>query len=69
VNCLLFPLRDVQVITTIWQCKGFCYKNNKIVFVDNLAALVGSLWIDCGQWQLTGGAIAGLIVDNVDNTI
>jgi len=29
---------------------------------------VGSLWIDCGQWQLTSGAIAGLIVDNVDNS-
>jgi len=37
--------------------------------VDNLAALVGWLWIDCGQWQMTSGGTAGLIVDNVDNSI
>jgi hypothetical protein len=47
------------------KCNTIC----KYIFVDNLAAIVGSLWIDCGQWQLTGGAIAGLIVDNVDNSI
>jgi hypothetical protein len=35
--------------------------------VDNLAALVGYLWIDCGQCQMTMAAIAGLLVDNVDN--
>jgi len=35
--------------------------------VDNLAALVGYLWIDCGQCQMTSGAPAGLLVDNVDN--
>jgi hypothetical protein len=38
-------------------------------FVDNLAALVGYLWIDCGQCQIAMAAIAGLLVDNVDNSI